>query len=93
MPRRRFYNRLKRYRRERGLTQKDVAYILGLKSSAMVSRWEHGECLPETLNALKMAAIYETAVDAIYEDLRLRLSEELSPRVEEMLRSKEEHGE
>jgi transcriptional regulator with XRE-family HTH domain len=93
MHHRRFHNRLKRYRRERGLSQKEVAKILGLKSSSMVSRWEHGECLPETLNALKMAALYRTAVDVIYEDLRMDLSGELSPRVDSVLRSKAEQEE
>lgn len=51
----------------------------------MISRWEHGVLLPETTNALKMAVLYQTEVDAIYENLRSALHEELSPRAEKVL--------
>jgi transcriptional regulator with XRE-family HTH domain len=53
----RIHNRLKRFRKEKGLAQKDVARILGVKSSSMISRWERGASLPETLNVLKLAAL------------------------------------
>jgi len=73
-------NCLKLLRRERGLTQKQVARILGLKSSSTISRWESGFSLPDTLNALKLAAVYRSAVDVIYEDLREAISDELLQR-------------
>ena len=77
MQQRRYHNYLRRFRRERCLTQKEVARILGLHNSAMVSRWEKGSVLPETLNALKMAALYRTSVDVIYSDLRLSVIDDL----------------
>ena len=43
-------NSIKRYRKARGLQQKDVAKVLGLKSASMISRWEKGLCLPNTKN-------------------------------------------
>lgn len=46
----------------------------------MISRWEKGITLPETLNALRMAALYQTTVDYVYEDLRLDMLDELSKR-------------
>jgi transcriptional regulator with XRE-family HTH domain len=46
----------------------------------MISRWEKGVSLPETLNALKMVAIYGTTVDFLYEDARLDMIKELSQR-------------
>ena len=82
MKRRRIHNYLRRCRKARGLTQTEVAYILGLESSSMISRWEKGVSLPETLNALKIAAIYDTTVDFLYEDIRLALLDELSPRTD-----------
>jgi transcriptional regulator with XRE-family HTH domain len=72
------HNNLRRFRREKGLSQKQVARILGLKSSAMISRWEKGLVMPETLNALKMAALYHSSVDVIFGDLRLALANELA---------------
>ena len=78
MQQRRYHNHLRRFRRERCLTQKDVAEILGLNNSAMISRWEKGSVLPETMNALKMAALYRSSVDVIYSDLRTALIDEIS---------------
>jgi transcriptional regulator with XRE-family HTH domain len=80
MHQRRYHNYLKHYRKQRGLTQRDVALILGLKSSSMISRWEHGVLLPETMNALKMAVLYQTEVDTIFGEVRRALLDELAQR-------------
>lgn len=88
MRRRRIHNYLKRCRKERGLTQKEVARILGLESTSMISRWEKGVCLADTLNALKIAALYQTTVDYVYEDLRSDVLDELSERADLLLRDK-----
>ncbi|MEN6520072.1 MAG: helix-turn-helix transcriptional regulator [Armatimonadota bacterium] len=85
MRRKHIHNYLKRCRKECGLSQKEVARILGLESSSMISRWEKGVSLPETLNALKMAAIYQTTVDYVFEDLRLNIQDELSERTAAVL--------
>lgn len=85
MRRRRIHNYLRRCRKAQGLTQRDVAAILGLESSAMISRWEKGACIPETVNLFKMAVIYQTTVDFVYEDLRLALSDELAPKMRTVL--------
>jgi transcriptional regulator with XRE-family HTH domain len=73
-------NCLRKYRKERGLKQKEVAEILGLKSISMISRWEKGICLPETLNLFKLAIIYRTMVDALFIDLMKSLKDELHKR-------------
>ena len=80
MEHQRYHNQLRRFRRERCLTQKEVAEIMGLRNSAMISRWEKGTVLPETVNALKMAALYRSSVDVIYRDLRLSVMEKLIQR-------------
>lgn len=69
-------NRLRRYRRVRGLTQREVARILGLKSASMISRWETGACVPDTLNLFRLAVLYRTMVEALFGDhLRLMRAE------------------
>ena len=88
----RIRNNLRRFRREHGLSQKDVAAILGLQSSSMVSRWEKGVCLPETINALKLAALYRSAVDVIYQDLRLALADEIWERRQSLCKTGGQHG-
>lgn len=77
-------NRLRKYRKERGLKQKDVADILGLKNTSMISRWEKGACLPNSLNIFKLAAIYQTFVDALFFDFIRMLKKSLLRRREEV---------
>ena len=62
-------NCLRKYRRARGLKQREAARILGLADSSLVSRWEKGVRLPSTVNLFKLAAVYRTLVDAIYIDV------------------------
>ncbi len=81
-------NRLKKYRRVRGLKQKEVAKILGLKSASMLSRWEKGICLPRPLNMFKMAILYRTMVDAVFVDLRRALLGEIRKQEEKVLRGR-----
>ena len=73
-------NCLTKYRKARGLTQQDVAAILGLKCASLISRWESGSCLPSTTNLLRLAAIYRTMVDALYIDLLRSLKADLLER-------------
>ena len=53
-------NCLRRYRKARGLKQREVAEILGLKSGSVISRWERGVCLPSSLNVFKLSLVYRT---------------------------------
>lgn len=90
MHRSRYHNQLRRFRREMGLSQKEVATVLGLNNAAPVSRWEKGIVLPETMSALKLAALYRSSVDVIYSDLRFELSEDLSIRQRAVLNGERE---
>ena len=81
-------NCLRRYRKARGLRQKDVAEILGLKSASMISRWESGLCLPSTMNLFRLAALYRTMADALFIDVLRALRSDLCKREERVLRNK-----
>lgn len=78
-------NCLKRHRKARGLQQKEVAIILGVKSTSMLSRWENGFCLPNALTLLKLAVLYRTMVDALYIDLLRELRINLNKREQKLL--------
>jgi transcriptional regulator with XRE-family HTH domain len=73
-------NLLRRYRKSRGLRQKEVAKILGLKSGSRISKWEKGECLPNMVNLFRLSILYRTMTDAPYRDLLETLREEISAR-------------
>jgi len=81
-------NCLRKYRKARGLKQKDVAKILNLKSSGIISRWEKGICMPSSLNIFKLTALYRTLADALFIDLIRKLREKILKREEEALNKK-----
>lgn len=78
-------NLLRKYRRIRGLSQKQVARILGLKSASRVSRWEKGSCIPSHVNVVKLSIVYRTMADALFRDLSRTLREEIYRREKQIL--------
>jgi transcriptional regulator with XRE-family HTH domain len=80
-------NSLRRYRKARGLKQKEVAAVLGLKTASTISRWENGLCLPKLHSLFKLAILYRTMVDALFIDLRMLLKEEVM-KAERLYRQK-----
>ena len=93
MRRKRIHNYLRRCRKAQGFTQKEVAWILRLRSSSMISRWEKGISIPETINALKLAALYNTTVDCVYEDVRNDAWDKFAPRAERVVKTRMERHE
>jgi transcriptional regulator with XRE-family HTH domain len=63
-------NCLRKYRKAKGLQQKQVAEIMGLKDSSLISRWENGISLPDLKNAFKLAAVYGVMIDSLFMDLK-----------------------
>lgn len=61
---------LREYRRNAGLTQRDVAHRLGI-SAAAVCKYEHGMCVPSIANIRELAEIYGCReVDIISRELK-----------------------
>ena len=85
---RRSPNLLRKYRKVRGLKQKDVAKILNLRSPSRVSRWEKGVCLPSFSNALRLAVVYRVMVDIIYPDLLANIRREIMDRENKVVNRK-----
>src|SRR5512137_1661502 len=70
-------NCLRRYRKDRGISQRQVAHLLGISNTSMISRWEKGRCFPSLVNLFRLAAVYSTMVDALYWDLRVSIRREM----------------
>jgi transcriptional regulator with XRE-family HTH domain len=68
-----------------GLTQRDVARILGFANASRLSRWEHGMCLPSVKNILALACIYHVSVEFIYRELVERIREAIQRRASQIL--------
>ena len=82
------HNCLRKYRKARGLNQRKVAEIMGLKSSSIISRWEKGICLPSSFNIFKLAVVYRTMVDALFIDQLRELKDSLHKKEEKVLVNK-----
>lgn len=52
-----------------GVRQKEVAGLLGHKSTAQLSQWENGEAIPSLTNLFRLCAIYATSPNELYYDL------------------------
>ena len=59
-------NTLKEHRKRAGLRQRDVADVLGMKSTDRISRWEKGLVHPHLKFLLKMAAIYGVCIGKLF---------------------------
>jgi transcriptional regulator with XRE-family HTH domain len=77
-------NRLRKYRRARGLKQHEAARLLGFADASSLSRWEQGVCLPSARNLFRLAALYRTLVDALYIDTLRTVREEVRRREAEL---------
>ena len=64
-------NRLRKHRRYRGLSQKQVATMLNMKSTNRISRWEQGTAIPSVENLLTLSIIYRRLPTELYFDLYL----------------------
>jgi len=56
-----FGDKLKTIRKEKNLTQEEVAEKIGVSGQA-VSKWEKGECLPDVYNLKLLARLYRMLI-------------------------------
>lgn len=86
--RRHIPNLLRKHRKQWGYQQKEVAEMLGLKSTNRLSRWEKGTAVPNVQNLLKLGIIYGTLCDQLYLNLVINLRREISRKREEVLKKR-----
>ena len=65
----RFPNKLKKYRRIAGYSEKKVARALGFADTSVISRWEHGAALPNLHYVFKLSKLYNTVPQILYAQL------------------------
>ena len=86
MERSRIPNKLKYFRGCRGLSQKNVARLLGLKDTSMVSRWENGLSIPGLTQAFRLAYIFHTHPHELFDECWVSQSQQ-----EDLLTHAESH--
>ena len=66
-------NNLKEYRIKIGLTQKQVAKLLGFTNEVSLCHWEQGKNIPNLINLFKLSKIYNATVNELYSKVILKL--------------------
>jgi len=79
-------NRIRSYRIAKGLSQKKLAFLLGM-SAQQVSRWERGKAKPKTSNAIGLAVITDRPIKDIFSDYSFKWREKIKKR-KKLLRRK-----
>ena len=77
-----YQNDLYVVRRERGLSQKEVAAILGQRSSRELSKYERGVKLPPLQVALRLEIVYRRPVAFLYSFIYNQLRDDVRAREE-----------
>lgn len=73
-------NTLWRIRKKRGLAQKQVAWLLGHRSSSLISSYERGERTPGIEAAFRLAVIYQCPVEKLFPEHWEAISSELTEK-------------
>jgi transcriptional regulator with XRE-family HTH domain len=63
-----------------GLTQRQVATIIGYHTASDISHYEHGHRVPTLVTALKLEIVYRTPVAFLFTDLYVTLRDRLRER-------------
>src|SRR5713101_6591958 len=78
-------NYLRTFRRKSGLTQREVAFLLGWKNGAQLSRYEKRHTLPPLRTALAYHAIFKIPVAELWAGIRDSVDQDISTRVDELV--------
>src|ERR1035438_9624863 len=80
----RLQNRLRQYRRQAGLSQDEMAFLLGSSDSAQVSRYEKGHHVPELRRALAYTTILGVPLAELFPGIQVSVKTEVEPRVKQL---------
>jgi len=74
-------NYLRTYRKRSGLTQGEVAFLLGCKDAGQISRYERRHRLPTLRTALACASILRVPLATLFAGVQAEVDREASRRV------------
>jgi transcriptional regulator with XRE-family HTH domain len=83
-------NYLRTYRRRSGLSQTEVAFLLGCRSGSKVSRYEHFARQPDFLTVCACAVIFHVSVQELFSGTFQRAERETKKRAQLLLRKLEQ---
>ena len=77
---RKYPNHVRRYRMEKGLTQRQLAHILGYQSVSSLAHLEGGQKLPSLITAMKLEAGLQRFIGQLYPRLYDRVRRPVARR-------------
>jgi transcriptional regulator with XRE-family HTH domain len=86
MPKYRLPNYIRTYRKRSCLTQEDVAFLLGSKSSANVSRHERFKQTPDLQTLLAYEMLFQTPVRKLFSSTHQEIEQKLRHRINLLIR-------
>jgi len=88
-------NYLRSHRKQSGLSQEEVAFLLGCENGALVSRYEKRKRLPPLETALACEAVFGVPIAELFAGIRERAVRDVEKRRAELktrLQTKEKKG-
>jgi len=71
-----------------GLSQVEVAALLGIVHTTRIILWEQGKAIPSLYNLMKLSVIYHCFPHELYPELFTDLYQQLHAKTEEVLLTK-----
>ncbi len=75
---------LKAHRKKSGLTQAELATLLGSASKANISQYEHCKCLPQLKTAIALELLFGTDITDLFPNVAQSTIADLLPRLEKL---------
>lgn len=66
-------NKIREYRKAQGLTQTQLAHILGFKDKTWISHWESGNTLPNLVSAVRLSFFLNIPMNDLFDGLTERV--------------------
>lgn len=85
---RRIPNHLRKFRKQMGLTQKEVASLMDFTSPKRIILWEQGKAHPGICNLFRLSIIYHTFPHELYPEYYQEMKKSLLSQTEELLLTK-----
>jgi transcriptional regulator with XRE-family HTH domain len=87
----RFSNYLRANRKRLGLSQEEVAFLLGAESGAKVCRYEQFVREPSLKTALACEAVFQKSASELLPGLYQKIAKDVAKRAQALLRKLEQH--
>lgn len=81
-------NHLRRFRKQMGLTQKEIASLLGFSSTKRIILWEQGKAQPGIYNLFRLSIIYHVFPHELYPEYYHEMKVPLISKTDEVLLTK-----